>query len=490
MTSVETIPNLLADNIPKASNYFFSYMLLQAMSTSAGALVQVGSLIHWFILAPLLDGTARKKFKRQINLSQINWGTFFPVYTNLAVIGLIYSVIAPLILIFNIITFTLFWFVYRYNSLYVTRFTGDTGGLLYPNAINCTFVGIYVMEIVLVALFFLVRNEAGDVACKGQGIGMVVILIGTAIYQILLNEAFSPLFRYLPITLEDDAVRRDEEFARAMNKKHGILEVDEGNEDLQETLEKREKKSREDDRNAEEYELQQLEAERREREYDNSWRSQVQNPEITLDVAPSKFKQMTFKAAQKTADFTTNTLAAPIVKPKRSSWADREKNRRSVNFGRYPKATDSMSSRQLEQENEEVSESQQHGRGRRAALEKVTAFNPLLGDASEVEAQQKARKQLSEALYGSINDELEDLTPEQRDALVQRAFQHSALRARRPVIWIPRDELGVSDDEIKRMAALSSYLWVSNVRQGLDAKGRCVYSGAPPDFSEVDLIEL
>jgi hypothetical protein len=33
-------------------------------------------------------------------------------------------------------------------------------------------------------------------------------------------------------------------------------------------------------------------------------------------------------------------------------------------------------------------------------------------------------------------------------------------------------------------------LWVSNVRQGLDSKGRCVYSGAPPDFSEVDLIQL
>ena len=83
-----------------------------------------------------------------------------------------------------------------------------------------------------------------------------------------------------------------------------------------------------------------------------------------------------------------------------------------------------------------------------------------------------------------------DLTPDQRDVLVQKAFQHSALRARRPVIWIPRDELGVSDDEVRRMGAFSKHLWVSNVRQGLDAKGKCVYSGAPPDFSEVDLIAL
>jgi hypothetical protein len=33
---------------------------------------------------------------------------------------LIYCVVAPLILVFNVITFGLFWFVYRYNTLYVT----------------------------------------------------------------------------------------------------------------------------------------------------------------------------------------------------------------------------------------------------------------------------------------------------------------------------------------------------------------------------------
>ena len=134
------IPDLLGRSIPKASNYFISYMLLQALSVSAGALLQVGDLIAWFILAPILDSTARAKFKRQTNLSEVQWGTFFPVYTNLACIGLIYSVISPLILVFNIVTFSLFWFVYRYNTMFVTRFTKDTGGLLYPNAINFTFV--------------------------------------------------------------------------------------------------------------------------------------------------------------------------------------------------------------------------------------------------------------------------------------------------------------------------------------------------------------
>lgn len=83
----QRIPSILAENLPKASNYFFSYLLLQALSTSAGALVQVLNLIKWFVLAPLLDSTARQKWRRQTKLPDMQWGTFFPVYTNFACIG-------------------------------------------------------------------------------------------------------------------------------------------------------------------------------------------------------------------------------------------------------------------------------------------------------------------------------------------------------------------------------------------------------------------
>ena len=83
----QSVPAILAQNLPKASNYFFSYLLLQALSVSAGALVQIMGLIEWFILAPLLDSTARQKWHRQTNLPNVQWGTFFPVYTNLACIG-------------------------------------------------------------------------------------------------------------------------------------------------------------------------------------------------------------------------------------------------------------------------------------------------------------------------------------------------------------------------------------------------------------------
>lgn len=540
VNGIASVPSLLGSTIPTASNYFFSYMLLQALSVSAGALLQVGSLVTWFLLAPILDSTARAKFKRQTTLSNIQWGTFFPVYTNLACIGIIYSVVAPLILIFNIITFALFWFVYRYNTLYVTRFTNDTGGLLYPNAINCTFVGVYVMELALVGLFLLVRDENNQTVCEGQAIGMIVVLILTAGYQILLNNAFSPLFRYLPITLEDDAVRRDEEFARAMRARHGhgnhghsahekLIEDEREDEEIEVTLEQNERNSFDRDRREQAYEMKKMES-AKEKDARDPRKILVneepelapytfQNPEINMDL---DHDSKALRAMKKTA----HALPAPVQRGfgrrRQPSWADRDnhRNRRSSHFGQ--KYNPSESDRELSQSRDRGSRLHPDGaavgsgadrpdvkqpassRGHlrdlsdpRKALDAINNFNPLAGAPQDLEAQRKARAELSDALYSGINDELEDLTPEQRDALVQRAFQHSALRARRPVIWIPRDELGVSDDEVRNVGRFAQApkqdtgsIWISNIRQGLDSKGRCVYSGAPPDFSEVDLIQL
>ncbi|KAL8668501.1 MAG: hypothetical protein Q9224_007794, partial [Gallowayella concinna] len=238
-----SIVTSLAENLPKASNYFFNYLLVQALSNSASSLLQVAALLGWFLLGPILDSTARAKWRRQTTLQFVRWGSFFPPFTNFAVIGIIYSVIAPLILAFMIIIFGLFWIVWRYNILYVYQFRHDTGGLLFPSAVNQLFVGLYVMELCLVGFFFIARNEQGQVSCAPQAVIMLVALASTVLYQWLLNSAFRPLFQYLPITLEDEAVLRDEEFARAQASKFTPLKQGEGDEDardIQDVLEERE----------------------------------------------------------------------------------------------------------------------------------------------------------------------------------------------------------------------------------------------------------
>ncbi|KAL7938001.1 hypothetical protein V8C35DRAFT_290545 [Trichoderma chlorosporum] len=427
LDSVTAVLDLLATNLPKAANYFFSYMILQAMSTSSGTLLQIGALFVWFILARLLDSTARSKWSRNTTLSDVNWGTFFPVYTNFACIAIIYSVVAPLISVFAVITFGLLWVAQRYSMLYVTRFEVDTGGVLYPRALNQTFTGIYVMELCLAGLFFIVVDESGTHSCTPHGIVMIVVLILTILYQILLNSSFSPLFRYLPITFEDEAVLRDEAFQRAQDRRFGLA----GDSD------------NEDNENAEDGT----------REGGVSAEKVSTSMESTEDIELSNIQSGKGRAR----------IANPVKKV--GSWAKGG----GKQVGTWAKGGgNQLKKLALMDNNSQAAEYRRRQRSK------------------DLEAQ----RAIGEALYGGIHDEIEDLTPDERDVLVRHAFLHSALRARRPVVWIPRDDMGISDDEVRRTRSYSEHLWISNEGTGLDSKVRVVYGRYPPDFSEIDLINL
>ena len=208
-------PALLAKNIPKASNYFFSYLALQGLTVSASALLQAGSLISWFILAPRADRTPRQKLKRLRNLPEIRWGTFYPLYTTLACIGkslatslrsnadgpgLTYSIIAPLIILFSVAMFGLFWLVFRYNLLYVSASPCDTGGQLYPTALKQLFTGVYVLELCLIGLFLSIRNDQDAFTGISQAVVMIIATVLTVVYQLILQNTFSSSLSYLPVS--------------------------------------------------------------------------------------------------------------------------------------------------------------------------------------------------------------------------------------------------------------------------------------------------
>ncbi|EPQ65372.1 Bgt-913 [Blumeria graminis f. sp. tritici] len=416
-TNIKTIPDTLATQLPKAANYFFSYMILQALSTSSGGLLQIMTLLQWYIWPKLVDNTAREKWTRNTTLPSVTWGTFFPVYTNFACIALVYCIVAPVIVVFAIITFSLLWVAQRYNMLYVSRFEIDTGGLLYPRAINQTFTGLYVMELCLVGLFFLVADENGKQACVPQAIIMSVFVFLTVIYQFLLNKSFGPLLHHLPITFENEAVLRDQAFERAQARRLGLV-MDE----------------------ADDMGLPQ------------SNRTSVTH-EHHEEGAP-KFK------------------SSKIVQ-EAGSWALRS--------GKHftSKALGHCSGHGETEEN--------------TILNSNCLNNTSVRPSRRVRRHRdlEAQRKIADALYGGYNDDIEDLTPEERNVLVNHAFQHSALRARRPTVWIPRDDIGVSDDEIKRTREFAgNNIWISNIGAALDGNSRVVYGRNPPDFSEVDLIDL
>lgn len=82
-----SVTSLLGQDLPKASNFYISYFILQGLTISAGAVLQLVGVILYKILGKFLDSTPRKMYKRFSTLSGLGWGTVFPIYTLLTTIG-------------------------------------------------------------------------------------------------------------------------------------------------------------------------------------------------------------------------------------------------------------------------------------------------------------------------------------------------------------------------------------------------------------------
>ncbi|KAF5962905.1 hypothetical protein FBULB1_13732 [Fusarium bulbicola] len=340
---VSDLWDILARNLPKASNYFFSYMVIQSLSTSSATLLQIGSLFEHYAIAPLVDRTPRDMWTRRTKPRSMRWSSIFPVYTNFACIALIYCVISPLISAFAILLFGLLWITQRYTILCIYQAGYDAGGVLYPCAINQTFTGLYVMELCLAGLFFIAEDERGRAACTAHGIIMVLVLVGTALFQVFLNWRFGPLLRYLPVKLGDSNA----------HVCHQVQTLGEGHFSM----------------------------------------------------------------------FTATQRDHHIVSDMTRDCASAQNKRRTT-------------------ENSELS------------------------------------------------TKLQELTGTEREDLEATAFDHIALNSRQPTVWIPKDSLGVSEDEIRQTNQFGGLISISSYGAILDNQGHVLCKKNPPDLSKFDRVKL
>jgi hypothetical protein len=345
-----------------------------------------------------------------------------------------------------LITFSLFWFTYRYQMIYVSYAKAETNGLIFPKAVNQLFTGLYFLELCLIGLFFLQDNAA----CVPHAIIMTVMLGFTVLYQIVLNRAFGPLFTYLPITFEDEAVERDEAFQRAQasrwEKEDGEHQPLTIQEDPKATAEQRE--------------LAHLEEQNRLDEQKYGSASQ----------GPGTYEL-------KNLDSNYSSTLGPSASSERiqrpSDWA----RRRSSN-----------------------SNSRSHSRSQTHLRRKYKRKDPLntitdtlkrgLDDVTRPVRDIEAQVLPAANLFDDIDDELADIEPEARQKLIKRSFQHPASRAIQPAVWIPHDDLGVAKDEIQRTSAFTSRVWITSVNARLDARGNVIYRGLPPDRDPFENIEV
>jgi hypothetical protein len=189
--------NLLAENLPKASSFYISYFLLQGFMACGGMLLQIVTLILFYAMSNLLDSTPRQKWNRYSVLVGPGWGTVFPVYANLGVIAITYSIISPIVIGFSALTFGLIYLAFLHNLMFIQLPTNGRG-IFYARAIYQTFTGLYLAEVCLLGLF-VVAKSWGPIVLQAIFLGFTVFV------QVNMQNAFEPLQNNLPRELMRDS---------------------------------------------------------------------------------------------------------------------------------------------------------------------------------------------------------------------------------------------------------------------------------------------
>lgn len=81
------IPSILATNLPKAANYFFNYLIIQALGFSGSVLFQYLRILYITTIWPWFTQTPREEAWLQTTIPHQMWANVYGLNTNFAAIG-------------------------------------------------------------------------------------------------------------------------------------------------------------------------------------------------------------------------------------------------------------------------------------------------------------------------------------------------------------------------------------------------------------------
>ncbi|KAL6949740.1 hypothetical protein ACO0QE_000397 [Hanseniaspora vineae] len=196
-----TIPNLLASNFPKCSNFFCAFIIIRGLSYCSGNLLQPGRL-SLLVLGKTYNlfrsrDTPRAKYAFITTKSlTYNWGSVYPMFSLLASIAIVYCVIQPIILFISYIAFALILVSFKYTLKFqVSKKSniGETMGTFYPRALFQIYGGVYCLELFMIGLFILSK-------CYRLSVLMVFVLIFSIVAHVKINAHFKSLLLNIPLS--------------------------------------------------------------------------------------------------------------------------------------------------------------------------------------------------------------------------------------------------------------------------------------------------
>eukprot|EP01025_Chloroclados_australasicus_P060634 TRINITY_DN7799_c1_g4_i1.p1 TRINITY_DN7799_c1_g4~~TRINITY_DN7799_c1_g4_i1.p1 ORF type:complete len:584 (+),score=30.17 TRINITY_DN7799_c1_g4_i1:939-2690(+) len=148
---------ILGESMPNSSNFFLNYVVLRAFAFVPIRLVLPhGGVWRWLLRCGGKCGCVMTS--RDVAMtyapSSVRYGYEFGIMMLIFIIGMAYAVVSPLILPFTFMYFTISWFVWRYQILYVYVRSYESGGKMWPGVFRqlmwCLYIFVFWSACVLI----------------------------------------------------------------------------------------------------------------------------------------------------------------------------------------------------------------------------------------------------------------------------------------------------------------------------------------------------
>ncbi|CAA7046150.1 unnamed protein product [Microthlaspi erraticum] len=200
------IPSHLAAAVSAQGEFFMTYILTDGLSGFSLEILQLG-LISFDIIRSCTIGRGEEK---NPYLFSFPYFRVIPTVSLSIMIGMIYAVVAPLMLPFLVGYFCLGYIVYFNQMEDVYEMAYDTCGGFWPFIHHYIFVSIILMQVTMVGLFGLKSKPSAAIAT-------VPLILITIAYNEYCKIRFLPSFKHFPI---QTAVEIDE-----VDAKNGEIEA-------------------------------------------------------------------------------------------------------------------------------------------------------------------------------------------------------------------------------------------------------------------------
>ncbi|KAF9112692.1 hypothetical protein BGX27_002953 [Mortierella sp. AM989] len=183
-TGEDNVIDLVSKNVVDTSLFWVNYISLR----NFGVLLDLSQLVSLVLYWAKTTVTPRES-KAMNKPDVFDFPVFFSAHIFLLTVALLYSVVAPLVLFFAFVYFSLASLVYKYQLMYVFRTRVETGGRLFRVVYNRLLAAIILFQIIMLGILNLKGAHKHSLA-------VLPLPILTILFKIFLAKTFDPKIDY------------------------------------------------------------------------------------------------------------------------------------------------------------------------------------------------------------------------------------------------------------------------------------------------------